>query len=388
MGVRRQVAQSGGGRRGGDGFAAAIEAIYCTAAEPSRWPEALQALAEVFGDLGAVLLHQRDDGSFGTIISTGLSPAAQAEYEREWWRQDIRSFRALERGFLVATDAITDRHVVTAEEVKSHPIYTDFLVPNGMGWFAAITICPDPHTLAWISIQRAMSKPPFADDELELLTRLGTHAERALRLGIRLIDAELRGLTLADALSHLSAAVFLLDGVGKVLFMNASGERLIGQEFLLRHGRLTMESEPERLKLEKAVEEAAEAGFGVSGEGPRPIVVGDGDGVLAVYVFPARLPPRGSIERSLAGARVVVLAVRSRTGVSDDPSLVRDLLGLTLGEARVASLIGSGLLPRTAAERLGISEETARKTLKKVFAKVGISRQSELSVLLSKLVLH
>jgi hypothetical protein len=43
----------------------------------------------------------------------------------------------------------------------------------------AITICPDPHTLAWISIHRAMSKPPFADDELELLARLGTHAERA-----------------------------------------------------------------------------------------------------------------------------------------------------------------------------------------------------------------
>jgi DNA-binding CsgD family transcriptional regulator len=62
---------------------------------------------------------------------------------------------------------------------------------------------------------------------------------------------------------------------------------------------------------------------------------------------------------------------------------VRDLLGLTLGEARVASLVGHGLPPRDAAERLGIGEETARTTLKRVFAKTGVSRQSELAALMS-----
>jgi hypothetical protein len=35
---------------------------------------------------------------------------------------------------------------------------------------------------------------------------------------------------------------------------------------------------------------------------------------------------------------------------------------------------------------LGIAEETARNLLKRVFSKVGISRQSELAALLSKLV--
>jgi DNA-binding CsgD family transcriptional regulator len=71
-----------------------------------------------------------------------------------------------------------------------------------------------------------------------------------------------------------------------------------------------------------------------------------------------------------------------------DPALVRDVLGLTLGEARVAALVGSGLSPRDASEKLGIMEETARTALKRVFSKVGISRQSELSALLTKLVLR
>jgi len=37
---------------------------------------------------------------------------------------------------------------------------------------------------------------------------------------------------------------------------------------------------------------------------------------------------------------------------------------------------------------LGITEETARTALKRVFAKVGVSRQSELAALLTKLVLR
>lgn len=42
-----------------------------------------------------------------------------------------------------------------------------------------------------------------------------------------------------------------------------------------------------------------------------------------------------------------------------DPAVVRDIYGLTLVEARVASLVGSGIPPRVAAERLGIAEDTA-----------------------------
>jgi DNA-binding CsgD family transcriptional regulator len=71
-----------------------------------------------------------------------------------------------------------------------------------------------------------------------------------------------------------------------------------------------------------------------------------------------------------------------------DPAIVRDLFGLTLGEARIAAMIGAGIPPKDAAERLGIAEDTARNVLKRVFAKVGVSRQSELTALLAKLVLR
>ena len=90
----------------------------------------------------------------------------------------------------------------------------------------------------------------------------------------------------------------------------------------------------------------------------------------------------------LTHTRAIVLVIDPKPDEPADPAVVRDVLGLTLGEARVAALIGAGISPREAAEKLGIAEETARTALKRVFAKTGVSRQSELAALLTKMVLR
>jgi len=71
--------------------------------------------------------------------------------------------------------------------------------------------------------------------------------------------------------------------------------------------------------------------------------------------------------------------------LSSDLDLVQSLFGLAPAEARVAVLIGAGLSPQQAAEKLGISVGNVRTKLKHVFSKVGVSRQSALAVLLTKL---
>jgi len=105
-------------------------------------------------------------------------------------------------------------------------------------------------------------------------------------------------------------------------------------------------------------------------------------------VLPIRAPLGPAIDQMLNRARAVVLVIDSAADVPPDPALVRDVLGLTLGEARIASLVGSGITPQEAADKLGISKETVRTALKRVFAKVGVSRQSELAALLTRLVLR
>jgi DNA-binding CsgD family transcriptional regulator/PAS domain-containing protein len=369
-------------------FVAAVEAIYETAAAPSRWPHALQKIADVFGDVGTVLMYRRDDGSFGTIVSPRLA-AAQRDYEQRWWTQDFRGFRAIELGMIVG-DAITDRHVATQEEIDTHPIYTEFLLPHGLGWFAGVGVSPGSHVLVWISVQRNIAKPRFDDDDLAILTRLGRHAENALRLGIRLLDAEMVNLGLGEALSRVSVGVFVIDEGKRVMFANAAAERLLGDGLEVVERRLTAAFGPEREALNAAIANLSRAGPQDLASPPRPILIrrSTEERPLTIYVLPARSSADPAVMQFLARARCIVIAVGSAHDQPPDPAVVRDLLGLTLGEARVAALVAVGQRPSEAAERLGIAEETARTVLKRVFTKVGVSRQSELAALLAKLVLH
>jgi DNA-binding CsgD family transcriptional regulator len=370
-------------------YATAVDAIYAAATAPGLWPRALERVADVFGDVGANLLYIRDDGSFGIIVTPSLV-AAEEDYRREWWKHDIRTARAIEYGYAAGVEAITDRHVASDHEIAEHPFYKDFLLPHGVGWFAGVAITPDPRIVLALTVQRSKAlKPPFSDDELAIHTRLGRHAEHALRLSAQLLTAEMTNLAFSEALARLDVGVYLLDAAGKVISSNPAAERLIGDAFIISDGRLVARFEPERDALRAAVDSILFKDSIEPSPVPRPVVLHGiaGDVYAIAYVLPVPTMRDHPFERALFGAQAIVVVRRSRSGEPLDPGLARDLLNVTTGEARLASLIGAGLPPREAAKRLGITEETARTTLKRVFAKVGVSRQSELVALLSRLTL-
>lgn len=369
-------------------FVAAIEAIYSTTAQPDRWPDALQATAEVFDDVGANLVWQRDNGSVGAIVSPALH-VAQRAYEAGWWRQDIRTARAIEYAYHSNVGAITDQQVVSPEEIETHPFYTEFLQRYGLKWIMSAQISPDPRILVGISVQRALSKPPYSDKELNVLSRLGRHAEHALRLGIRILNAEANSRDLSDVLTRIGVATFVLDGVGRVIFSNAAAQKLVGDGLAIINKRLKAGTAPDCAALESAIKKMSANRPVDLVENPKPIIIqrGSPGRPLVVYVLPT-VTSANSPKYYLADARTIVLVLEQQGHGPADPSLVRDLLGLTFGEARVASLVGAGLSPGEAAHQLGITRETARYTLKRVFEKVGISRQSELAVMLTKLTIR
>ncbi len=372
-----------------EGFVKAVEVIYSAAAEPTRWPGALWGIARCFGDVGAAISYQRDDGSLGAIVSPGMEPGQRA-YDEHWWQHDVRFKRGHELGFVTAGDTVTDRHVVSDDEILTHPFYADFLAEYGLRWFAGTNISPDPSMRAVLSVQRVAVKPPYSDAELALLSRLGRHVEASLRLGIRLMDAELTALTLGEALARLGAGVFLLDGSARVLFQNPAAERLVGNGLMLRNQRLSALGRAQHAALETAVKATLADAPDEWGGSQRPVLLDGGDAhrFLAAYLLPVRARAGHPADLVLSNVRALVVVLASDTADPPDPSVVRDLLGLTLSEARVAALVGHGLPPRDTAERLGITEETARTTLKRVFAKTGVSRQSELTALLSTMVLR
>ena len=361
----------------------AIEAIYDAALEPDLWPLALQAMADCFQDMGALLIWRRDNGSYGTIVSPGLS-AVQLEYDAHWQRQDVKALRCFEHSYLSAADGLTDHDVMTAEEIATLPIYTQFLARHGIGWFALRFLTPDPQVQAAVSIQRAKGKPPFGPDDLRKLGVLAQHVEKSLRLSLRLLDAESCNLGMREILNRLGIGVFAVDDDLQVIFSNPISRKVL--DVLSPNGE---NFEPHlnpfmRQKIALALANAGET----ENQTPANIMIERRDGPqFTLFILPVT-PGSAAAHDMLTRARAIVLMADSLGDAPPDPTLVRDIFGLTLGEARVAALVGSGVAPKAAAERLGIAESTARTVLKRVFAKAGVSRQSELVALFAKRALR
>ncbi|MPR30277.1 hypothetical protein FS320_35875 [Microvirga tunisiensis] len=60
-------------------------------------------------------------------------------------------------------------------------------------------------------------------------------------------------------------------------------------------------------------------------------------------------------------------------------------LSLTKGQARIAMAVGSGLSSKEAAAQLKLTDGTIRTVLKAVYERLGITRQSQLVALVTRL---
>jgi DNA-binding CsgD family transcriptional regulator len=368
---------------------AAVEAIYDTAPNPSLWPSALGKIADCFDDAGAILQWRRDGATFGAIASESLTPAL-VDYGERWAQQDFKAERCVSAGLYISGEPFTDRHIGPIDDAYlNHPFSREFLGKHGLGWFGSIAVSPDPRIIVALSVQRSLAKPQFSDAELELIGTLGRHAEKSLRLSIRLLDTELANLGLGDALARIGIGVFALDWSARVLFTNPVGKSLLGEVFDLVNDHLRVRMAASRAPFETAMAQTLRAEARDLLAEPRPILVEPTatGRRFVIYLLPITAGAL-SANHFLTHTRAIVLAIEQKSAEPADPAVVRDILGLTLGEARVASLVGSGLAPRMAAERLGIAEETARNVLKRVFEKLNVSRQSELAALLGRLVLR
>ncbi len=82
------------------------------------------------------------------------------------------------------------------------------------------------------------------------------------------------------------------------------------------------------------------------------------------------------VQEGAAGPRIGIL--RASTRPLPAPDVLAQALGLSLPEARLAHALGEGCSLREAAEKLGLTVETARSYSRQIFAKTGTRGQPDL----------
>jgi len=359
-----------------------IEAIYAAGPSPERWPDALEKIGDYFDAKGSIILFYESQSTSTFIYPEKLRQAVQLYLDEQWWERDLHAQRAISFN-LNGFDVMSDQTIASESEIANHPIYTDFFHRVGFGWLMSCVILPDWDDLVVVSVPRAKAKGPFTSEEMETLGLLGRHVEQSLRISLRLANLGSMEVALKQALDAVDTGVHVLSADGRILFSNRSAQSQFDDYFENSDGYFTAKVDAARDKFEHYLATAHQAILAC--ETPKAcVLIGTNGTQLAVWASPVGDAAQAGFGR-WSSAEVVVLTAPFMRDAQVDPSVLRDCMDLTVSEARLASLIGSGMQIKQAADRLGITVGTARNVLKAVFRKAGVNRQAQLALQISNL---
>lgn len=194
------------------------------------------------------------------------------------------------------------------------------------------------------------------------------------------LDADLGRLATQEILDYFATAVFFLSAERRVVGLNVEAERImkLGDALSVDHEGKLRAAGPDAVSLARKIGSACVGQLGASPSAAGVLQMRRDEGsAYGVVVCSLRASRDAASARSVQP--VVAVLVSDPDCRVQSTVVLRTLYGLTDAEARLACAIASGRTPNEAASALGITVNTARWTLKQVFAKTGTRRQVELA---------
>ena len=178
--------------------------------------------------------------------------------------------------------------------------------------------------------------------------------------------------SLQSALAQIGEMVLILSRDRVVLYSNNAADALLAERrpLQVRRGRLEASTATVSQQLGRAIDAACADRF-------RSVLL---------LRRPSGLPLIIAINCLEDGAEAVLLVGRdSAIHIRPTAEALRSCFGLTPSEAEVAAAIAAGESSRQIAERRGVTANTIRTQLKTISAKLGCTRQSQISAIVHAL---
>jgi DNA-binding CsgD family transcriptional regulator/PAS domain-containing protein len=353
-----------------------IADIYDAALEPARWTDVLPLIGDFVGGQGG-----------GIVSKDAVSKASTPNYHFGVDPQYVQIYAETHSKFdPLATlpffdveQVVSVPELVPYDEFRQGRFAQEWMRPQRWVDTASCVLEKSASSCSFLTILRTETYGLADDDMRRRMALVAPHVRRAVLIGRAMECKTAEASAFAETLDGISAGMFLVDGKGRIVHANASGQALLEQRSVLRAsdgkvGAVAVDADQE-LKQSLASASGGDVAVGVNGIAV-PLTARDGDRHVA-HVLPLTSGER----RRTAGGYAAVAALfvhKAELATPSRPETIARLYRLTPTELRVLLAVAKvGGVPEIA-EALGIGEATVKTHLHRLFAKTGTTRQAEL----------
>jgi DNA-binding NarL/FixJ family response regulator len=362
-------------------FSTVVEAIYDCALDPTRWQDAVPMITGLCASqVSIVAVHDYANGRSELAYHLGYDPHFVRLHEEKYTA--MNPFLVALRTQPVGT-VTTQAMIIDDQEFWESRFYNEWCRPQHFYDMINFKVLQTEQRVGWWAAHRLESYSRYGDADVRLVGLLAPHVCRAMTISDALNLKTIRSEALEATLDALTSGVYLIDRLGRVIYMNQAAERQIddGKVLHIEHNRLAPFDRVALAALTSALDQA------IADEAARPdggfslaLPSREGTGLVATI-----LPLHRGERRNLCGAFAAMAAIFVQDPVVVPPfpgEAFASLYGLTGSELRVLLAMAPGLSVKEAAEVLGIGETTAKTHLQHIYEKTGTSKQTGLMHLL------
>jgi DNA-binding CsgD family transcriptional regulator len=266
--------------------------------------------------------------------------------------------------------------VIELSALRATAFFDEVLRPQEIAHNGMIALAAQEDFRAAFNICRTARQGPFGADEQKLFEWLVPHLRRSITLGFKLDSYRAMQRAAFDVLDQLSDGVMLLDRRAHLLFANAAARALETSGALRLRKSVATYSPPHSQRLAELIRSALEGSPGGTMSMPGRIAGRH----LTILVSSVRGKDVGRFsDLNMKDAAVLVFIIDPAKRNSIPLARIMDAYELTHAEARVALASSLGKTVLEAAKLLGLSPNTIKTHLRRVFAKTATARQAELA---------
>jgi DNA-binding CsgD family transcriptional regulator len=352
-----------------------IGLIYDAASDSRQWFYVLQELQRSF-DADATSWGEFDfTHRKGEILDS-------IGYGQSYLRSYAENYSSLnmwlqERWCIPPGQVLLSEEILSEAELVQTKFYAEWLKPQNLHHRICAVVRQEGQRIFYLEALRSKAKDPYGQQAIQCLSALLPSLQQAMQRNSYFWQLAV----IKEVIDRWPQALLVVNRHAKPLIMNRIAEHLVRDEtlFLPNLEKLSLTGLKSSVIFHQFIEKAATQSSN-----------NDGNQTNEAMIVPRRLdqPPIWFVVSPLSRKLRKVVCQEEQVALvyvytpevlgSLQKEMIKTFFGLTPAEQRLAQLILEGCRLDAAADRLGISRNTARTHMKRIYAKTNTENQSDL----------